>query len=115
MATRSLWNTTDGLPPQARTRADISARYAETAPIPRFAAQFYAKHADRLVYGTDMGVDKAMYRVTFRILESLDEHFYEIEQFSYHWSLNGFGLSDAILQQLYHDNAARLLRARDTA
>ena len=57
--------------------ADISARYAETAPIPRFAAQFYAKHADRLVYGTDMGVDKAMYRVTFRILESLDEHFYE--------------------------------------
>ena len=38
--------------------ADISARYAETAPIPRFAAQFYAKYADRLVYGTDMGFDK---------------------------------------------------------
>jgi len=92
--------------------ADISARYAETAPIPRFAAQFYAKHADRLVYGTDMGVDKAMYRATFRILESLDEHFYEIEQFSYHWSLNGFGLSDAILKQVYHDNAAKLLAAR---
>ena len=92
--------------------ADISARYAETAPIPRFAAQFYAKHADRLVYGTDMGVDKAMYRVTFRILESLDEHFYEIEQFSYHWSLNGFGLDDTILKQVYHDNAAKLLAAR---
>ena len=42
--------------------ADISARYAETAPIPRFAAQFYAKHADRLVYGTDMGFDSQMYR-----------------------------------------------------
>jgi predicted TIM-barrel fold metal-dependent hydrolase len=92
--------------------ADISARYAETAPIPRFAAQFYAKHANRLVYGTDMGVDKAMYRVTFRILESLDEHFYEIDQFSYHWSLNGFGLDDATLKQVYHDNAARLLAAR---
>jgi len=92
--------------------ADISARYAETAPIPRFAAQFYAKHADRLVYGTDMGADTAMYRITFRILESLDEHFYEIEQFGYHWSLNGFGLSDAILQQVYHDNAATLLAAR---
>ena len=92
--------------------ADISARYAETAPIPRFAAQFYAKHADRLVYGTDMGVDKAMYQVTFRILESLDEHFYEVEQFSYHWSLNGFGLNDAILRQVYHDNAAGLLAAR---
>ena len=92
--------------------ADISARYAETAPIPRFAAQFYAKHAARLFYGTDMGFDKPMYRVTFRILESLDEHFYEIDQFSYHWSLNGLGLSDVILQQLYHDNAARLLQSR---
>ena len=92
--------------------ADISARYAETAPIPRFAAQFYEKHADRLVYGTDMGVDKAMYRVTFRILESLDEHFYETEQFSYHWSLNGLGLSDAILRQVYHENAVRLLAGR---
>ncbi len=89
--------------------ADIAARYAETAPIPRFAAQFYEKHASRLVYGTDMGMDKAMYQVTFRILESLDEHFYEIDQFSYHWSLNGFGLSDGILKQVYHDNAARLL------
>lgn len=94
--------------------ADISARYAETAPIPRFASQFYAKHVDRLVYGTDMGVDKAMYRVTFRILESLDEHFYEVDQFSYHWSLNGFGLSDAILQQVYHDNAAKLMAGQGT-
>src|SRR5579864_44429 len=92
--------------------ADISARYAETAPIPRFASQFYAKHADRLVYGTDMGVDKEMYRVTFRILESLDEHFYEVEQFSYHWALNGFGLSDEILKKVYHENAAQLLTAR---
>src|SRR5450432_359567 len=92
--------------------ADISARYAETGPIPRFASQFYAKHADRLVYGTDMGVDKEMYRVTFRILESLDEHFYENEQFGYHWALNGFGLNAEILQQVYHDNAAKLLASR---
>jgi uncharacterized protein len=92
--------------------ADISARYAETAPIPRFAAQFYEKHADRLVYGTDMGFDLPMYRTTFRILESLDEHFYEIDQFSYHWSLNGFGLSDAVLKRVYRENAVSLLAAR---
>ena len=92
--------------------ADISARYAETAPIPRFTSQFYAKHADRLVYGTDMGFDKPMYRTTFRILETLDEHFYEIDQFGYHWSLNGFGLPDSILHQVYYDNAAKLLAAR---
>jgi len=89
--------------------ADISARYAETAPTPRFAAQFYAQHGDRLVYGTDMGFDTDMYRVTFRILETLDEHFYEFEQFSYHWSLNGFGLADETLRKVYRDNAVRLL------
>jgi predicted TIM-barrel fold metal-dependent hydrolase len=92
--------------------ADISARYAETAPIPRFASKFYEKYADRLLYGTDLGFDKPMYRVTFRILESLDEHFYEIEQFGYHWSLNGFGLSDNTLKQVYHADAAKLLAGR---
>jgi uncharacterized protein len=95
--------------------ADISARYAETAPIPRFASQFYARHADRLVYGTDMGFDKPMYRVTFRILETLDEHFYEIEQFDYHWSLNGFGLPDSVLKQVYRENAAKILASGATA
>jgi predicted TIM-barrel fold metal-dependent hydrolase len=94
--------------------ADISARYAETAPIPRFAAQFYQKYADRVVYGTDMGYDTRMYRVTFRILESQDEHFYESEQFGYHWPLYGIGLNDGILQRVYHDNAAKLLAARNS-
>jgi hypothetical protein len=89
--------------------ADIAARYAETAPIPRFVSQFYAKYADRLLYGTDMGFDKSMYQVTFRILETLDEHFYETDMFSYHWSLNGFGLSDEILRKLYRTNAEKLL------
>ena len=95
--------------------ADISARYAETGPIPRFTAQFYAKHVDRLVYGTDMGTDKPMYQVTYRILESLDEHFYEVDQFSYHWALNGFGLSDDVLKKLYRENAEALLGTGATA
>jgi predicted TIM-barrel fold metal-dependent hydrolase len=94
--------------------ADISARYAETAPIPRFAAQFYAKYSDRLVYGTDMGYDTKMYRTTFRILESQDEHFYESDQFGYHWPLYGLGLSEDILKRVYHDNAAKLLKARES-
>ena len=94
--------------------ADISARYAETAPIPRFASNFYAKYKDRLLYGTDMGFEKPMYQITFRILETLDEHFYEIEQFDYHWSLNGFGLPDEVLQKLYRSNAEKLLLSRTT-
>ncbi len=91
--------------------ADISARYAETGPIPRFAAAFYEKHGDRLVYGTDMGFDREMYRVTFRILESADEHFYENEQFGYHWALYGFGLGEGVLRRVYRENAAAVLGA----
>jgi predicted TIM-barrel fold metal-dependent hydrolase len=90
--------------------ADISARYAETATIPRFVKSFYEKYQDRLVYGTDMGFDKEMYQTTFRILETNDEHFYEIEQFNYHWPLYGFGLGDSVLKKIYWQNASRLLK-----
>ena len=62
------------------------------------------------VYGTDMSFDLAMYRTTFRILESDDEHFYETDLFGYHWALNGFGLPKNILKKIYHDNAARILK-----
>jgi len=92
--------------------ADISARYAETAPIPRFAGKFYAKYGDRLVYGTDMGSDKSMYRTTFRILETSDEHFYEHDMFGYHWALNGFGLPDEVLRKVYRANAQKILNSR---
>lgn len=85
--------------------ADISARYAETAPIPRFVRRFYEKYAGRLLYGTDMGFEPGMYHITFRILETLDEHFYATGQFGYHWALNGFGLSEEILRQVYRENA----------
>jgi predicted TIM-barrel fold metal-dependent hydrolase len=87
---------------------DISARYAETATIPRQMGKFYSKYQDRLLYGTDMGMDKNMYQVTFRVLETLDEHFYETDLFGYHWAMNGFGLSDKILQKLYMSNALKI-------
>ncbi len=92
--------------------ADISARYAETGPIPRFVAAFYGKYARRLLYGTDMGPNPHMYSITFRLLETLDEHFYEIDQFSYHWSLNGFGLPDSILKRVYRENAVQIVSSR---
>ncbi|MDZ7374449.1 MAG: amidohydrolase family protein [candidate division KSB1 bacterium] len=90
--------------------ADISARYAETSTIPRFVKSFYEKYNDRLVYGTDMGFDKDMYITTFRILETMDEHFYNIELFNYHWPLYGLGLSDSALKKIYRENALRIMR-----
>lgn len=89
--------------------ADISARYAEQAPVPRYTRAFFEKYQDRLLYGTDMGFDKSMYEITFRILESNDEHFYNVDLFGYHWPLYGFGLSDEVLKKVYNTNAAKLL------
>lgn len=90
--------------------ADISARFAESAPIPRYMKTFYEKYQDRLLYGTDMGYKADMYKITFRILETDDEHFYETDQFGYHWALNGFGLPGDILKKIYHDNAMKVLK-----
>lgn len=92
--------------------ADIAARYAETAAIPRAMEQFCQKYQDKVVYGTDMGMNASMYRLTFRILETNDEHFYAHQYFSYHWPLYGFGLSDETLEKIYGGNARRILERK---
>jgi predicted TIM-barrel fold metal-dependent hydrolase len=92
--------------------ADISARYAETAAIPRFAARFYEKYQGRLVYGTDMRFSRSVYELTFRILESSDDHFYAWNHFSYHWPLYGLALSDSTLEKVYGANALKILQKR---
>jgi predicted TIM-barrel fold metal-dependent hydrolase len=89
--------------------ADVAARYAEMAPVPHYTKEFIEKYQDRILYGTDMGFDKEMYEVTFRILETADEHFYEIEQFNYHWPLYGFDLNEETLKKLYNGNARKIL------
>jgi len=89
--------------------ADIAARYGEISPIPRFVKAFFEKYSDRILYGTDMGTSRQMYRATFRILESADEHFYQQELFNYHWPLYGLDLSDSTLKKLYQDNFRKLL------
>ncbi len=103
--------------------ADIAARFAETATIPRFVRQFLSKYSDRIVYGTDVIYERSFFETTFRILESEDEHFYKRGRlggdnmnFNYHWTLNGFGLPDNVLKNLYHDNAINIFnKARQNA
>lgn len=90
--------------------ADIGARYAEIAPVPRRTKAFFERYADRLVYGTDMGFSPDMYRTTFRILETADEHFYDHERFSYHWPLNGLDLTSETLERIYSANGRKILQ-----
>ncbi|TMI81737.1 MAG: amidohydrolase [Bacteroidetes bacterium] len=88
--------------------ADASARFGETSTIPRYMATFYKKYQDKLLYGTDNIPESDMYEITFRILESLDEHFYYYR--FYHWPSYGFGLNDDVLKKVYHENATKILK-----
>ncbi|MCC5936518.1 MAG: amidohydrolase [Lunatimonas sp.] len=88
---------------------DNSARYAETATIPRTVNKFYSRYADRILYGTDMGRNESMYLTTFRIMETEDEHFYDRGISGYHWPMNGYGLGDEVLKKVYYDNAKKML------
>ena len=90
--------------------ADVSQREAYVAAIPRFAKQFIEKYADRIVWGTDQGYSLSMYRNTFRIWETLDEHFYAWDVSNTPYALSGLGLSDATLKKFYRDNALRILK-----
>ena len=90
--------------------ADIAARYAEIAPVPKYAAAFITKYQNRLLYGTDMGLEENIYKVTFRVLETADEHFYGIDLFNYHWPLYGLHLPKQVLKKLYKTNATKILR-----
>jgi predicted TIM-barrel fold metal-dependent hydrolase len=90
--------------------SDISARFYETSTIPRHARAFFEKYSNRLLFGTDMGTDPKMYRFTFRVVESSDDHFYY--RYSYHWPLYGLGLSDKTLKRLYYQNAGRILKIK---
>jgi len=89
--------------------ADIAARFGEFAPVPRYAAAFFTKYQDRLVYGTDNTPEEHMYKTTFRILETADEHFYEQDTFNYHWALYGLNLPKEVLEKLYYKNAEKIL------
>jgi hypothetical protein len=96
--------------------ADIAARFAETATIPRFVRQFLLKYSDRIVYGSDVPYNKPFFSTTFRILETADEHFYmrgNVESanfnFNYHWALNGFDLPENVLKKIYCDNIAAIM------
>ncbi len=51
-----------------------------------------------------------MYRETFRVLETEDEHFYGHHLSGYHWPLHGFGLRPEVLKKLYAGNAQRILK-----
>lgn len=91
---------------------DMSARIAELGRQPYTAREFFVNYADRILFGTDLGYDPAMYRLHYRFLETMDESFdYSTEPVppQGRWQVHGLGLPDDVLGKVYAKNARRLL------
>ncbi|MGA8274636.1 MAG: amidohydrolase family protein [Candidatus Sulfotelmatobacter sp.] len=88
---------------------EFGAREAELGRQPRRAREFFIKYQDRIMFGTDNGVDEAMYRNHFRWLETADEYF---DYWGYpgqgRWKIYGMDLPDSVLEKIYHKNAERI-------
>jgi len=88
---------------------EFGAREAELGRQPRRARDFFIKYQDRIMFGTDNGMDEAMYRNHFRWLETGDEYF---DYWGYpgqgRWEIYGMELPDSVLEKVYHKNAERI-------
>jgi predicted TIM-barrel fold metal-dependent hydrolase len=91
---------------------DIGARIAELGRQPYTARRFFIEHADRILFGTDLGADAAMYRLHYRFLETDDEYFnYDLDEppGQGRWRIYGLYLPDDVLERVYFSNAKQLL------
>ena len=84
---------------------DMSARDYELGRQPRGFAKFFSKYPDRVLFGTDMGMEKALYQNWWRLLESADEHVTG----RIWWRYYGLELPAPILKKLYRDNAKKIM------
>lgn len=84
---------------------DISARDYEVGRTPRNAAKFLAKYAGRVMFGTDMGREKAMYQAWWRLFETDDEYM----PGRVWWRYYGLDLPAPVLESLYRGAARRVM------
>ncbi len=93
---------------------DFSARIAELGRAPYSARRWFLKYSERILFGTDITPRIPMYQTHFRFLETEDEYFdYEAGTAipgQGRWRIYGLNLPADVLQRIYHDNAARLLK-----
>ncbi len=92
---------------------DTGARLAELGRQPRAAAAFIARHADRVLWGSDsFPFDTEAVRRWFRVLETADEAFdYGPEPDQGRWTVSGLALTPEQLSAVYRDNARRVVPA----
>ena len=92
---------------------DFSARMDELGRTPEKTREFFIRHQDRILFGTDMPASVEMYRSYFRFLETFDEGLippdYDGSFDRYRWKITGIGLPKDVLKKIYHQNALKII------
>jgi predicted TIM-barrel fold metal-dependent hydrolase len=96
---------------------DFSARLDEVGRQPYSSREFFIRHQDRIIFGTDMpaNIDSSleMYRTYFRFLETFDESFYSPDYDGTfdmaRWPICGIGLPKEVLKKIYHENILKII------
>ncbi len=93
---------------------EIGAVLYDLGRQPRFAASFFAKYKDRILFGKD-SFQPDEYPYFFRVLETADEYFDYYRDYHAFWKLYGMDLPDEVLRALYYENAQRIIPGLPTA
>jgi predicted TIM-barrel fold metal-dependent hydrolase len=91
---------------------DISARIGELGRQPYSSRRFFHKYANQILFGLDYGIDKSLYQIAYRFLETDDEYFnYSSTSIPAQgrWAIYGIGLPEEVLRKVYYENACRVL------
>ncbi|MEM1305226.1 MAG: amidohydrolase family protein, partial [Planctomycetota bacterium] len=91
---------------------EISSRIAELGRQPYTTREFFLRHADRIMFGTDGPRASARIVPYWRFFETRDENFrYAENPFPPQglWNIHGIGLPDDVLRKLYYQNAERVI------
>ncbi len=101
---------------------DFSARIDELGRQPYSTREFFIRHQDRIVFGTDMpaNIDSSveMYRTYYRFLETFDESFYSPDYDGTferaRWPICGIGLPKEVLKKIYFENILKIIPSLKT-
>jgi len=96
---------------------DFSARLDEFGRQPYTSREFFIKHQDRIIFGSDMPANietsVEMYRTYFRFLETFDESFYSPDYDGTfdraRWPICGIGLPEEVLKKIYYENILKII------
>jgi predicted TIM-barrel fold metal-dependent hydrolase len=93
---------------------EVGAVLYDLGRQPRFAAEFFEKYKDRILFGKD-SFQPDEYPYYWRVFETADEYFDYYRDYHAFWKLYGMNLSDDVLRAMYYENALRIIPRMPTS